>query len=46
MNTPSFINNCIPIPDFVDHDSVFLSGIICYPRVTKPIKKKTQLEKN
>ena len=44
-NTPSFVNNCIPKPGFGDHDSVFLSGIICHPHVTKPIKKQAQLEK-
>ena len=37
---PSFINTCIPVPGFGDHDSAILSHLICHPQATKPIQRK------
>ena len=45
-NRPSFINNCIPVSGFGNHDSVILSDLICYPQATKPSKRKLQLKKS
>ena len=39
-NRPSFINKCIPVPGFGDHDSAILSDLICHPQAAKPIKRK------
>ena len=39
-NRPSFINKCIPVPGFGDHDSPILSNLICHPHATKPIERK------
>ena len=39
-NRPSFINKCIPVPGFGDHDSAILSNLISHPQTTKPIKRK------
>ena len=39
-NRPSFINKCIPVLGFGDHDSAILSDLICHPPAAKPIKRK------
>ena len=36
----SFINKCIPVSGFGDHESAILSNLICHPQTTKPIKRK------
>ena len=42
-NIPSFINKCIPVPGFGDHDSAILSDLICHPQAQE---KDSQLEKS
>ena len=39
-NRPFFVNKCIPVPGFGDHDSAILSDLICHPQAAKPIKRK------
>ena len=38
-NRPSFINKCIPVPGFGDHNSAILFDLICHSQATKPIKR-------
>ena len=35
-NRASFVEKCIPIPGFGDHDTAILTDIICQPKLNKP----------
>ena len=38
-NRTSFINKCIPVPGFSDHNSAILFDLICHSQAPKPIKR-------
>ena len=39
-NRPSYINRCIPVPGFGDHDTGILTDMICHQQLMKPVKRR------